>query len=270
MAVRVSQAIRKNRDPVKPCEDALLVEPAHGVFIVVDGITRSPVNGQYPVPSPAADVAERIVQAAFAALAAGHDTPEDALRQAVTAANEAVQSYNQATFPQVNYVEQDLAGAVALIGLLRETVFYYGFIGDCYGLKISDSHHERFVLPQTADLEQHRAEIVSQAGSPREATIIIRRDLRNNPRHPWGYGAFTGELGALDFVRYGRVPLEPGTRLILASDGLEAVCEHLRTTDPLRLTTITPEELIQAAEALDQARNLRSDDKAVILLDALR
>lgn len=105
----------------KPNEDYVLVDEAHHLYIVCDGVTRTPVNGRYPLPSPAAEASRRFAEATYKALleVLPDHPPRHCLEQAVTIGNEAVRAYNTQRFVHIDYVENDFAGTVAIIALIR-------------------------------------------------------------------------------------------------------------------------------------------------------
>lgn len=260
ITLAIQSAIKANNTPSKPCEDFLLVDEANQLFIVCDGVTRSQVNNIYPVPSPAYEVARIIADAFHEAFLTDADRTPEKMRHYAIIANQKVAEYNENVFTEIDYVENDLACAVAIFGMVKGNVFHYLYIGDCYGLTVlPDQSPITFTYPQTALLDAHKTEI----GTGRDAIITIRRDIRNNKSHPYAYGAFTGEATALGFLESGHIALQVGQRVILSSDGLA----DYFSASPELLSSATPDKMIDGAEILEQAQNLRSDDKAVIVLD---
>lgn len=253
--------VRKNcDDDEKPIEDFALVDNTNSIFIVCDGVTRSLINGEYPVPSPSAQASRIFAETVHQALVNLLPTnlPREALEMAVKDGNKAIAQFNKRNLTQIDYLENDLAGTVAIVGIIVDNKFYYAYNGDCYGYLISENRASSFTSPQTTKVAAYRR----QVGFGREATIEIRRDFRNNKQHPFGYGVFTGEISAIDFVEYGSISLVDGQKIILVSDGVI----HLFNSDPKLLHEDSPEIIVSEAEKLETQLGIRSDDKAIIII----
>ena len=95
-----------------------------------------------------------------------------------------------------------------------------------------------------------------------EATLTIRREFRNNKQSAFGYGVFTGEPQALEFVEYGQIPLAAGQTIVLASDGVAPLFDSA----PQMLYETSPEAILAEAEEFEAGQKMRSDDKAVIIV----
>lgn len=254
-------AVRKNRsDHAKPLEDYLIAEDLPGIYIVCDGVTRSLVNGDYPQDSPAQLAAKLFAETAYQVLARTLATalPRAALRAAIGAGNDAIRRYNMARFSHVDYLENDLAGTVAIIGACVADAFHYAFIGDCCCYSVFKDDSVRVTSPQTARVAEYRA----SAGFTTEATLTIRRDFRNNKQSVFGYGVFTGEAQALEFVEYGHIPLAVGQTIVLASDGVVPLFDSA----PKMLCETDPAVILAEAEKLEVEQKIRSDDKSLIVV----
>lgn len=255
---------QQNNDPQgKPNEDYLLVDPANGIFIVCDGVTRLPVDGCYPQPSPSAQAAAIFATATHRVLAGGVPAiaPDMTLRTAIAAGNAAVADLNALHGHAIDYLEHDFAGTVAIVGLIAGPALHYAYLGDCAGYTAVVGSARRCTEPQTAHVAQYRTNI----GTSRAATLEIRRAIRNHPEHPYGFGVFTGEPAALDFVTCGQLALSPGQTILLASDGLAPLLDRRLAEVYDRL----PSEIIALAEQLDVALGLRSDDKTLVSIQIL-
>lgn len=253
--------IRKNREmDDKPNEDFIIVDNEHKIFIVCDGVTRSSVNEHYPNPSPAATASAlfaKTVQTSLIDLLLAA-TPKKSLIKAIKNGNEAVAEFNKYTFPKIDYFANDFAGTVAIIGLIRNNKFYYAYIGDCSGYLITTKATSRFTTSQTDQIETYRKKF----GFSKETTIKIRRDFRNNKLHPLGYGVFTGEPTALDFVEFGSLRLKADQKILLTSDGVSPLLEY----ESKLYFGISPETIISQTEMLEDKFGIRSDDKAVVII----
>lgn len=244
----------------KPLEDYALADDRLGIYIVCDGVTRSLIDGRYPEDSPAAKVAGLFAETVYATLVRERATmsTRSALRVAITAGNDAIRRFNEAVIGQPDYLENDLAGTVAIVAVADDTLLQYAYLGDCCAYSVVGDRLTRLTAPQTANVAEYR----KRAGPAENATLAIRRDFRNNRQSDYGYGVFTGEATALEWVEWGQHALGPGRTLILASDGLAPYLDRC----PGGLAEASPGYILAEADQLDAQMNLRSDDKAVILI----
>lgn len=255
-------ALKKNReDNSKPIEDVLISDNKNKIFIVCDGVTRSLVNGVYPNPSPAAKASVIFAETVHSTLInlSPITTPKISLHKAIKCGNDAVREFNISTFPKIDYVENDFAGTIAIVTIIKNDKFYYAYNGDCCGYLLTENGMSMFTTPQTTQVSIYREKF----GFGRDATITIRRDIRNNKQHPLGYGVYTGESSAMDFVEHGSLQLRAGQKILIASDGIS----YLLKTSTNTLYGSTPESIILEAEILEDKLGIRSDDKAVIIID---
>lgn len=254
-------ATRKNAAPGKPNEDYALVDVMRGVVIVCDGVTRMAPADAYPNPSPAAEAAARFASAAYSDLVRGSGTARERIRSAYAVGNAAVAAYNAVAFPDPGFW-QDHGCTVALIALFEAEQLTFGAIGDCCGWIIREQAPVSFLTPQTSRAGQYHA-----VGATWEERVLDSRRALRNTGHPFGYGAITGEPRALDYVEYGTLPLAGIPRVILASDGIEALAHpDAAPEDRTLLVHGTPSDIIAAMERLEAAHNLRSDDKTLVVV----
>lgn len=260
-------ATRRNRigDYDKPNEDCALADNARQIYMVLDGVSRTPRPGcPYANPSPAAQAAELFASVTHAELRAGPDgtPPAERLRRAAAAGNAAVADFNRHTFPRIDYLENNPAGCVGVLALIEERHLHYAYLGDSSGrLLFPDGTAGLFTSSQTAPLSR----VLPSLGlSGDERTIHIRRDVCNNRHHQYGFGVFNGSPGAMDFLVTGSLPLTGIEVILLATDGLDPL---LDTLAPSALLSLTPEELLISCERIeDQHPDLRSDDKTVVVI----
>jgi hypothetical protein len=259
-----------NRDTAylnpKPREDSHVVDRFNGIVIVADGVTRTASNKQYPVPSPAAMASQEFVAEAHKALCSVIDKlePMEALKFAARAGNLAVRKVNAELFDTIDYNVNDLAGACAVLTLVRDGKLYYLSNGDCSGyIEKSPGELERFTENQTEKIRDWR----KTAPKEEQSKIFSRQHVRNNPSHPAAYGVFTGEESALDskLLSSGCIDLSSVQRVVLASDGTEELFKRKVAVD-LGL----PKTVLKAAEALDAAMASRSDDKTLVTLEVFK
>lgn len=251
--------------PDKPMEDRAFADDRLGLYGVCDGVTRSAAAGRYPNPSPAAQAAERFVQHAVACLAAaGKADPRAALRAAAEAGNRAVGALNAAG--RTDYFENDLAGTVAVLALVRDAVLHFAFVGDCALHLVRCDRLQRVTRSQTAAVGAWRR------GRPQGAatTVALRRELRNRPGAAAAFGCFTGEPAALQFLEQGAVGLQPGDRILLSSDGMDPAFEAVQALDAAARDAALRADAAQWMERALQAeaqRGLVPDDKALVLVE---
>lgn len=247
---KVEYGLRENRTSWKPLEDALWVHDRLPACVVADGVTRDLVDGTYPDPSPAAEVARQFVDELSARIVRqmhtqGHCLAVD-LKAMFVAANHAIWKRNQ------HHPDYFFPGTVATAVVLNGRRWVYAYIGDVLGLhRPRGEAARRFTERQTEAVRQ-------QASSFSKA--YIRQQLCNQPGHAYGYGVLNGQQGAKAFIRTGHFPAVEGDQLLVASDGLEPLLEK----DPDAVWGPSLEAALDQTETIERAENLRSDDKAVV------
>lgn len=232
----------------KPNEDLFWFDERAGAALVLDGVTRNRENGIYPNPSPARTAAEVFAEAARAVLTAP-GRAEEKLPASVKAGNAAVARANEG-FPS-----DFLPGAVGVLALAEDSSLYYAYIGDSNGIVLSRGKAAAFTEPQTKAVHDHRGEFTAHE---------IRAHICNNARHPYGYGVWTGQSGAMDFLRTGAIPLEAGDRVILCTDGLN---EFLSAVGPEALCAMDSGTILERAMAFQKTEGWM-DDRTAVIIDA--
>lgn len=250
--------LRGNSRPDKPNEDYVLADSVLGVFIVCDGVTRTAAPRRYPVPSPSARAAELAAKQAMKCLSTQGRclSPRDSLVSALLQANQKVGDFNAIQFPEVDYLESDLAGTVMAISVVCGSTLNFGYIGDCAIRVLRGGSALRLTTPQTDAINMYRRE----HGSPPASTVEIRKNFRNKLGNPFGYGCLTGEVEAREFFATGRFDLLDGDVILMSSDGVEPALESAGE----ELARLTAAEIVHVAELAELRSAVESDDKAVI------
>lgn len=235
----------------KPNEDFFWFDEARGAALVLDGVSRSRINDTYPNPSPAREVTEIFAQAAGSVLAAPDgQTPQEKLLAAVKAGNAAVARAN-AGFPS-----DFLPGTVGVLALAGEDGLSYAYVGDSNGIVLSRNQAAAFTVPQTRAVHDRLGEFTAHE---------IRTHICNNAQHPCGYGVWTGQDGAMDFLRMGTVRLEPGDRVLLCTDGINP---FLSAAGADALCGMDSQTLLEKAMAFRKPEGWMDDRTAVVITAA--
>jgi serine/threonine protein phosphatase PrpC len=217
-----------------PREDATALDAERGLFVAADGVTRDfggVLQGlmPYPDPSPATDAADAVAETALETL---RDCPgtEDCVRQALQAANEAVGDVNTdlGLWEKCDYLECDLAGAVAAVSMVREDTLTIGWIGDCGVAVVRDGRLAYLTRDQLDHLLGHLAANPATYDDARR--VYIRGTLRNRPDtlhegKPITYGVLTGEPEAARYIETVTLPLRPGDVVATHTDGFRPYFE---------------------------------------------
>jgi serine/threonine protein phosphatase PrpC len=248
----VEGALSQNkRGYSKPNEDYLVMDSENKLFIILDGVSRDVIDGKYPHPSPALDITKIFAEVTHASLIASKNNlaPKESLIHAAEQGNMAIEDYNSMS-------EWDfLPGTVGIISMIVDNKFYYVYVGDCSGHIVRKDSWKQFTFPQTRQVREHISMLSENE---------IRNVICNNKEHPYGYGVFTGDKRALNFLEFGEAMIYRGDTIILATDGMNNLfnSENFRFTQP-----ITAKELIRKAEHLQEVNSfLRKDDKAVMTI----
>lgn len=245
---------RRDCTNLKPNEDGVRIDPATGLVVLADGITRTPnTDGYYPDPSPSAQAAELFCSRVVASRRGFSQVSIAALQSIVAQGNEAIREFNAERFPRPDFARNDRAGVAMAIGIIEGNTLWLASIADCICVGIRNGNPLRLAWEKTS---HSRAEYL------RLGEIPARENLRNKPGNPLSYGALTGEPEALLFVEYSKIPLDDISRLIFSSDGLLRIAQE----EPNLLTSMSPGELVRHGRRLDAANN-ETDDKTVVTLD---
>jgi len=243
--LRVIQFLQDNTKN-KPNEDFLHVSRSSQIFTVADGISRSvEKGGEYPVPSPASLASKEFCLSAWLSIRTrssvkksldqGSSLSEADIMSAFHKANLDIAELNESLgiTPKLDYFENDLAGCVAVLGVLDTVssppLLRFGYIGDC-GLLVFDKDLNPVFLSDNNEigpLELFREN--TMFADKKDKMVFWRKKLRNRPNAPHlTYGSLTGEEEALAYVKTESISFEPGLIGVLFSDGILPYIFHPR------------------------------------------
>ena len=245
------------RDLPKPLEDRVLADPANGIYMVLDGITR--VHDEYekaPFESAACKVNELVAETAYRCLLE-HKDPADpikSLRDAVLSANEKIRAFRNArSLEEWGFYP----GTLGIVGLVCRDCFYYVYLGDCTGALLREGAVSFFGT-------QLGVSAVEKLGLTKEERYARHC---NHPESQYAYGIFNGDETVSEMLEEGKIELKKGDVILLASDGLS---EYLKKEDPALLGEKTPEEMIEASTLFDQPPyRSYADDKGIVKITVL-
>lgn len=234
----------KYRD--KPNEDLVFCDLKKNIFVLLDGVSRDKIDGKYPNPSPATEVAEILKSNIHQELSVSSGDVSERIVAAMLKANTKVREYNR------EHILDFAAGAVGIVGVIENQRFYYGYIGDCYGRVIARGEADIFTTCQTREITKHKKEY---------STYEIRHIICNNIAHPCGYGVLNGDKGASDFIRSGVIDCAEIDQIVLSSDGME---DYFSSISIEEICKRSAEELLEKSQEYnDQAQ----DDRSVIKIE---
>lgn len=237
----------------KPNEDYIFIDSYKQIFMILDGVSRDKENGKYPNPSPALEITQLLANSINIFLQkhlenyVKNNNIEELLVDSIFWGNCSIKEYTK------NKTYDFMPGTVGVISILIDNFFYYAFIGDCIGLKVSDNGHICiFTKKQTELIHKHKF-------------LFNKHDIRNvicnNPEHPFAYGVLNGDDRAMSFVESGHFQLYNNDKIILATDGLES---YIMNNLNVSLSTFTAKQLIQESHSLKNSKF--EDDKSAIII----
>lgn len=217
-----SLTIKNSKNYSKPNEDYLICDNQYKIYIVMDGVSRDRENGVYPSDSPSYKASKIFSDFVYNYIKENLHLCDDLkhlLHLAMVKGNVEIANFNK------NYTGNFLPGTVGIITLISNNIFYYSYIGDCYGVRITDKK-EYFTSPQTHLIHEHLREF---------SAYQIRNDICNNINHPYSYGVLNGEKKAEDFIVTGSFLLDNVKNIFLFSDGFEPFMNQKQTNELLNL-----------------------------------
>lgn len=246
-----------------PEEDYYYLEDE--IFCVADGVTRDLIGGDikpypktkeeaqyiamhYPNPSGAFE-ASKIIANNFVQYMRElkNNINKDSIKEAIKKANKDVWEINKNR--NIDYVGEDLYCSEAVGGIITNEFLYCFGIGDCY-IKVFNEKSEEIFSTENDHLwmEQFETTYLKTGEydwmNPRYR-LLIRGALRNNyiithnGKHV-GYGAFTGEDKAMDFVKIYKVQLKNAKYICAYSDGCMPYFENEQEAEK---TLINPDRI---------------------------
>ncbi len=273
----------------KPNEDSWL--SGSNVIAIADGITRSRLlNGRYP--SENATIAPRsFVENVVKKLSTMKNSTTEDVRKIIVETNETIaQESGKIGIDKstVDYQSLDLLGTTG--GVLcvnpdrNKAIFAY--LGDVVVIYLPKEG-----TPKLLTRDQLRAchnFSYSHFSQEQKAERLLwqRKEARNNleARDPdgnqVGYGAFTGEPQALQFLKILEFPVKQGDRFILASDALrvtasvdkneeESISSYESTLEVVNNTPFDklPNILIKLIRKYEIEKKARSDDATIVVVE---
>ena len=206
---------------------------------VADGITRDPkgvekhpdikdgeeeikkASENYPRPSPAKKAANLFCNS-FIDYMKKTKLQKNSIRKAMEYANKKISKLNEGL--EVDYLENDFAGCVGVVGAIAENKLYYGYVADCGACIFSKNGKLKFRTKNegpnsNGSINEEISKKYNVNPKFPKGRKIIRSAYRNNVKNLLSYGAFTGEESVLDFVKTRETQLEQGDYVVFYSDG---------------------------------------------------
>lgn len=236
-----------------PEEDYFYID--NNIFCVADGVTRDLIGGEikpypqtkeeatyiaknYPNPSGAYKSSKIIADEFVKNIKNEKEINKEVIYNAIKEANKQVWEINKDR--DIDYVGEDLYCSEAVGGIILNNYLYCFGIGDCY-IKIYDKENNEIFTTENDHMwmEKFEEEYLKSGEyqwiDPRYR-ILIRAALRNNyiithNGKKVGYGALTGEDGAMDFVEISKVSLERAQYIVAYSDGCMPYFENKQETE---------------------------------------
>ncbi|MBQ3510575.1 MAG: protein phosphatase 2C domain-containing protein [Peptococcaceae bacterium] len=248
-AICTAASLRNTKLKNKPNEDYFICDDDSGIFVLLDGVSRDGNENNYPNPSPSAIISEIVANTVYQYLKRSDMITrevESVLIEAVSYGNDAAKEYNE------NNIDYFLPGTVGIIAVIKNSILYYLYIGDCVGRFINENEQHIFTHEQTKLISENQKYF-----SKRE----VRVNVCNNIFHPYKYGVINGESAAVSFAELGSIILQAGDRVIISSDGME---NYLKTLSVKQLRENTADGFIKEARMFN---NKNSDDRTIICID---
>lgn len=260
MYLKAESETRKNNISryFKPNEDYCLYDTDKGIFIITDGVSRDPIDGIYPNPSPTADVAKLLTETVFTHISTNISNTEDynkLLFEAYKKGNELIKENNK----KDNY-NLFLPGAVSLAAIVKNSLLYFCYLGDVSLKKITPKETILLTRSQTEKFRRYSKSFTRS---------FVRSEICNNIEHPLSYGVFTGEDKAMSFISFHKCDLSSGDKLHFATDGLDCVYDFENAES---ISSFTAEQMLSKAEYLENkfSESINSDDKTIIIVTFLQ
>lgn len=246
MLISKSYSLKNNISEDKPNEDSFFCDDKNGIYAVFDGVSRDKVNGKYPNPSPAEEVAT-ILSLNVKKQMTEQFYSDMNLSAILLSANTMVRKYNS-DFKEI--VGEFLAGAVGIICSIDDRRIKYAYIGDCSGFILRKNQVLPFTKKQTLNLLNYKGMF---------STKTIRQIICNNTGHDCGYGVLNGDIKAKDFIVAGEICLEKNDLIVLTSDGCDNIVYDASVEEILKLNI---RELF-----IKYCKGEKKDDRTMIVVE---
>ena len=242
-----SVSIINSKNINKPNEDFYLCDDDRGIYLLFDGVSRDKINGIYPNPSPSFDVSKLFVKSVYKFLLENINENAnilDLLHNAIKKGNDEINEYNS----KKEWIDNFLPGTVGIIAVIRDCKLFFAYIGDCYGLVISNKGDKTiFTQCQTEKIANHKKEF---------SAYEIRNEICNNESHPYSYGVLNGDFRAMNFIKYDTIDILSNDKIIICSDGFSDI---IKNVSGKKLYQMTIDQMTTRAN--------ESDDKTMVIIE---
>lgn len=291
----IGRSVAHEGEADKPNEDAWRADIERGTVAIADGITRSRLSdGTYP-SKDAIIASHSFVEATIAEFFASNTYNIGKVKRAIAAANGIIALENKErgiTPASVDYKTMDYLGTTGCVACLNpiEKTAIMAYVGDVIVMHFPEKGRPRLL---TRD-QLHGCHQFSYRHFPKdkneERVLWQRKEARNkitarDPNgNPVGFGAFTGEIEALDFLEVIEVPIEKGDRFLFASDALRILANVSKPNHQLEnifsYTAVTraaqkitferwPDYFISMIRQREKDQKARSDDATIVVAEVL-
>lgn len=253
-----SATIANNRDFNKPNEDYILYNEEYGIYILLDGVTRT--HSEYTDGTSAAFdagkiFAERVYEYLIENIS---DIQEDdapaILKSAVIEGNIAIEKYrSKKSLQEWGYYP----AAVGIVALIYNKTLHYICAGDSLGV----------ILRGTSKIYFGEQQTIKAVDINRISKEIRYAEYCNHPEHDLSYALFNGDSSLVEAMEQSFIDIHPGDIIIFASDG---VGNYIKYEKADKLKSVTPDEMTELSVVYDKPPYATySDDKAVIKIECV-
>lgn len=263
---------KSGKTVVRANEDYLICDELNKIYIVVDGISRSPEeykefldeseNGETSIARKVsevfADTLHELIKETIL-YAQTEEQLERDLKNAFETANNAVEKFliDREDFFWTRRRRTDRyyekPGCVAVASFLFGGKFYYGSVGDCMCILIRNG--KRIIL---SDKQTDYAFTQMNVEKDR---YKLNSEFVNKHENFYGYGVVNGDKNASKFFAPAHIELETGDEIYIVSDGLS---DYIKYGDVSKISKCSLKQLMEKEDERRAALGKRTDDKAVI------
>lgn len=209
----------------KQNEDCFWVSPGQSAFVIADGVTRVRIGKRYTYPNGAKQAAELFCKTVGLSLEKSKDKDaETVLETAFYEANKTIHKLNitEGIAEKLDWYVNEYFSCVGVVGFIRDTTLYYGYVGDC-GLAVWDAQNRLRMQTKDQVKESSHYQLMDeiqkkQKLSKKQRHIYIRKNFQNHSSGKY-YGTFNGEEGVESYYIFGKYTLSPGDLVVFYSDG---------------------------------------------------